>query len=70
MTLQHAGSVCPRCNGNVMLKIGELTCLQCGAISAYIDQPRPDSGLPYAAPPQNPKTKPPPSPLGAGARMR
>lgn len=51
-TNRHAGGICSRCNGNIMLKGDEVACIQCGYIQYYIDQPTPLSGQPYAAPHQ------------------
>ena len=53
----HAGAVCQRCGGNVMLRDDMNTCVQCGEIAGYVDRPIPFEGCPFTNEP--PEDKPP-----------
>ena len=53
----HAGAVCQRCGGNVMLRDDMNTCVQCGEIAGYVDRPIPFKGCPFTNEP--PEDKPP-----------
>ena len=73
---RHAGAVCPRCGGNIMMREDEAACVQCGHIAGYFDRPYPQSELPYAPPGQKepavPKEQQPreePKPFGLTARQ-
>ena len=72
----HAGAVCPRCGGNIIMREDEAACVQCGHIAGYFDRPYPQSELPYAPPGQKeppiPKEQQPreePKPFGLTARQ-
>ena len=46
----HAGLICSRCQGNILLNDDELACVQCGHIECYLDRPHPELDRPYAEP--------------------
>lgn len=73
---RHAGAICPRCGGNIMMREDEAACVQCGHIAGYFDRPYPQSELPYAPPGQKepaiPKEQQPreePKPFGLTDRQ-
>ena len=70
----HAGAMCPKCTGNIMLKEDMYICLQCGTVTGYAIRELPPNDQPYAPstnrlPPKAPPNKtagnnPPPPPRG------
>ena len=73
---RHAGAVCPRCGGNIMMREDEAACVQCGHIAGYFDRTYPQSELPYAPPgqkepaiPKEPATKEESKPFGLTDRQ-
>lgn len=60
--INHAGGLCPKCQGNVMLRDEVLTCIQCSAIFEYRLR-----SLPTAVSERNYHTEPKPEPATATA---
>ena len=68
----HAGAMCPKCTGNIMLKDDMYICLQCGTVTGYAIRELPSNNQPYAPssnrtpqralPLKNSRKKAPPAP--------